>query len=424
MNLRSLNDARFVRDALTSPKNVVIVGAGLIGGRGVNACEHRMSCSSRVSEVRHGSLMLATYGYGDRAPPSHRWRRNHLEAGIDPREGGPTSRRYTYERAKAGSEHLPVRNRCITQHRTGTRCRACLWDGILVDQFMRTSDPGILAVGDCTAFPSTHLGVPIRLECIQNAHEQAASAAATLVGACRPCVAPPVSWSNQKVGRFQMVGFLDGVDMTVKRKGKTGAFSLWHFADRHLRVVESVNNTHEHALAHQILAKQAHLPPEQLADLASSCALPYWLRDHCSHFQGVAHIVTEQWTRKYGAAAGRYHKTFPQVLRPDHRIGQQFTQALRDAIAKRDQSLVSGCPRPERSLSLSVLHGERSLRHSINSTRKAISRPALEAEPPYEPDEMLQFEVVVMILLQQLVILAAYLGWCAYRTFAKRPREP
>ncbi|AHG49015.1 hypothetical protein RLEG12_08730 (plasmid) [Rhizobium leguminosarum bv. trifolii CB782] len=133
-----------------------------------------------------------------------------------------------------------------------------------------------------------------------------------------------------------MVGFLDGVDMTVKRKGKTGAFSLWHFADRHLCVVESVNNTHEHALAHQILAKQAHLTPEQLADLASSCALPYWLRDHCSHFQGVAHIVTEQWTRKCGAAAGRYHKTFPQVLRPDHRIGQQFTQALRDAIAKGD----------------------------------------------------------------------------------------
>ncbi len=87
------------------------------------------------------------------------------------------SRRYTYERAKAGANiclfAIGAAPNIDLARDAGLACE----NGILVDEFMRTSDPGILAVGDCTAFPSIHFGVPIRLECIQNAHEQAASAA-------------------------------------------------------------------------------------------------------------------------------------------------------------------------------------------------------------------------------------------------------
>src|SRR5690606_18513432 len=42
-------------------------------------------------------------------------------------------------------------------------------DGILVDEFARTSDEHIYAVGDCTRFPSRRYGRTIRLECVQNA---------------------------------------------------------------------------------------------------------------------------------------------------------------------------------------------------------------------------------------------------------------
>ncbi len=40
----------------------------------------------------------------------------------------------------------------------------------------------------------------------------------------------------------------------------------------------------------------------------------------------------------------------------------------------------------------------------------------------YEPDEVNQFLVVVAVLLEQLLILAAYLAWYACRAFVKRQR--
>lgn len=270
VNLRSLNDARLVRDTLTSPKNVVIVGAGLIG---LEVASTLASVGCHVALVEFQKRIMARSCSPHMAAEIERLHRTagvemHLEAGIaeiHERAGrlvGVTLTNGLRLEANICLFAIGASPNIDLARDAGLACE----NGILVDEFMRTSDPGILAVGDCTAFPSIHLGVPIRLECIQNAHEQAASAAATLVGACRPYVAPPVFWSDQKVCKFQMVGFLDGVDMTVKREGKAGAFSLWHFADRHLRAVESINNTHEHALAHRILAKQAHPTPEQLAD--------------------------------------------------------------------------------------------------------------------------------------------------------------
>ncbi|MGO4569888.1 NAD(P)/FAD-dependent oxidoreductase [Rhizobium sp. 2YAF20] len=270
VNLRSLNDARFVRDALISSKKVVIVGAGLIG---LEVASTLASIGCRVALVEFQKRVMARSCSPHMSVEIERLHRiagveMHLEAGIAEihakadRLKGLTLTNGARLEANICLFAIGAFPNIDLARDAGLACE----NGILVDQFMRTSDKSILAVGDCTAFPSIHLGIPIRLESIQNAHEQAASAAATLVGACRPYLAPPVFWSDQRACKFQMVGFLDGVDMTIKREGNTDAFSLWHFAERHLRAVESINNTHEQALAHQILAKQAHLTPEQLAD--------------------------------------------------------------------------------------------------------------------------------------------------------------
>ena len=54
---------------------------------------------------------------------------------------------------------------------------------------MRTSDPAILAIGDCTCFPAhalaQHAGGRLRLESVQNANDQARTATATLTGTRR-----------------------------------------------------------------------------------------------------------------------------------------------------------------------------------------------------------------------------------------------
>ncbi|MCQ7029852.1 FAD-dependent oxidoreductase, partial [Escherichia coli] len=68
-------------------------------------------------------------------------------------------------------------------------------NGIVVDEYMVTSDPAILAVGDCTSFPDHASGKRLRLESVQNANDQARTAVATLTGSPRPHHAVAWFWS-------------------------------------------------------------------------------------------------------------------------------------------------------------------------------------------------------------------------------------
>ena len=55
-------------------------------------------------------------------------------------------------------------------------------DGVVVDEHGQTADPAIWAAGDCTRFPSRRYGRKLRLECVQNAIDQAKAVASALLG--------------------------------------------------------------------------------------------------------------------------------------------------------------------------------------------------------------------------------------------------
>jgi len=55
-------------------------------------------------------------------------------------------------------------------------------NGIVVDQHCRTSDATIYAAGDCVNHLSPHYGRRMRLESVDNAFEQGATAALNLLG--------------------------------------------------------------------------------------------------------------------------------------------------------------------------------------------------------------------------------------------------
>jgi 3-phenylpropionate/trans-cinnamate dioxygenase ferredoxin reductase component len=79
-------------------------------------------------------------------------------------------------------------------------------DGILVDEYARTSDEHIYAIGDCTRFPSRRYGRTIRLECVQNAFDQAKAAAAAILGKGAVYDPVPWFWSDQYDVKFQSCG--------------------------------------------------------------------------------------------------------------------------------------------------------------------------------------------------------------------------
>jgi 3-phenylpropionate/trans-cinnamate dioxygenase ferredoxin reductase subunit len=140
--------------------------------------------------------------------------------------------------------------------------------GIVVDACGRTSDPSIVAAGDCTArrLPDGNL---LRLESVQNATEQGKSAAAALLGQERPFTATPWFWSDQYDKKLQMAGLSAGSDQHVVRGDMVGgSFSLFHFRAGKLIAADSVNASKDHLLVRKLMDAGVSPTPQQAGDLA------------------------------------------------------------------------------------------------------------------------------------------------------------
>jgi len=138
--------------------------------------------------------------------------------------------------------------------------------GVIVDDCARSSDPRIVAAGDCCARRLSDASL-LRLESVQNAVEQAMSAAATLLGLTRPMKAAPWFWSDQYDARLQMVGLSQGYDEVVTR-GEVAhlAFSAFYYRAGRLLAVDSLNNVPMHMLGRRLLDRGISPTPAQAAD--------------------------------------------------------------------------------------------------------------------------------------------------------------
>lgn len=146
----------------------------------------------------------------------------------------------------------------------GIKCN----NGIIVDQYMRTSADNIFAVGDCAAFYAADMQQYWRFESIYNAVEQAKIAAATMMGENIAYQPLPCFWSEQGSLKLQMVGCLpDKLTSTIRREGKTpDEFSLFHYLGKRLVCVESVNSPLDHGYAKQLLARNINPTSAQMQD--------------------------------------------------------------------------------------------------------------------------------------------------------------
>ena len=145
-------------------------------------------------------------------------------------------------------------------------CGLSVDNGIVVDAYMRTSDPAILAIGDCVAF-STADGGRLRLESVQNANDQARTATATLLGQEEPYVSVPWFWSEQGPMRLQMAGLLPPSFETGRRSGaNASSFTLFQMVGDKLLCAESVNAPLDHMMSRKLIEKSMTLNPSTLAD--------------------------------------------------------------------------------------------------------------------------------------------------------------
>ncbi|PXW97651.1 3-phenylpropionate/trans-cinnamate dioxygenase ferredoxin reductase subunit [Sphaerotilus hippei] len=138
--------------------------------------------------------------------------------------------------------------------------------GIVVDDCARTADPRIAAAGDCTARRLAD-GTLLRLESVQNATEQAKSAAAALLGQARPFTTTPWFWSDQYDRKLQMAGLSGGAEAWALRGELGGAsFSVWHYRAGRLVAVDAVNAPRDHLQARRLLDAGLTPTPAQVED--------------------------------------------------------------------------------------------------------------------------------------------------------------
>jgi 3-phenylpropionate/trans-cinnamate dioxygenase ferredoxin reductase subunit len=141
-------------------------------------------------------------------------------------------------------------------------------NGIVVDEFARTSDPSIFAAGDCAVLPWQ--GGRIRLESVQNAVDQADAAAAVIAGGSAPYEPKPWFWSDQYDVKLQIAGFNLGYDETVLRPGaREGAHSIWYFKGGQFIAVDAINDAKAYVSGKKMLELGINPDKAILADASA-----------------------------------------------------------------------------------------------------------------------------------------------------------
>ncbi|PAU82388.1 pyridine nucleotide-disulfide oxidoreductase [Halovibrio salipaludis] len=140
-------------------------------------------------------------------------------------------------------------------------------DGIIVDEFTRTEDPAILAIGDCTQHRNLFFTNRQRLESVANAVDQARTAAATLMGEEKPYDSVPWFWSNQYDVRLQMVGLSQNHDQRVIRGSPLDkAFAVFYLRKGCVIAVDAINLPIAFMVGKALVRQHKKISPELLKD--------------------------------------------------------------------------------------------------------------------------------------------------------------
>jgi 3-phenylpropionate/trans-cinnamate dioxygenase ferredoxin reductase subunit len=141
--------------------------------------------------------------------------------------------------------------------------------GVVVDEHLAASQPGVVAVGDCAAWWSLRFGARLHVEHWDDALHAPAAAVSTLLGRLVVHDPVPYFWSEQLGHRLQHVGHAGAATRLVHR-GEPGAADGWSVGwldgDR-LVALLAVDRPRDLAQARRRIADASPVDPGRLADL-------------------------------------------------------------------------------------------------------------------------------------------------------------
>jgi 3-phenylpropionate/trans-cinnamate dioxygenase ferredoxin reductase subunit len=235
---RTLRDYHAVRAAATSGKSAVVIGGGFIGSE--------MAAALSVNGVAVTMI----------------FREEWLVSRVFPEDlGRALTDYYRSKQVTVFSKDVPASieqsgNGYVVQTKAGRRVEADViiagigiipnialaqaaglrtGDGIIVDQYLRTSAPEVYAAGDVAFFPEDVLG-PRRIEHWDNAVTQGRHAGRNMAGANQPFTDMPFFFSDLFEFGYEAVGEVDSRLETFadwQEPNKTGV--IYYLRDRRVR---------------------------------------------------------------------------------------------------------------------------------------------------------------------------------------------
>lgn len=266
--LRTIDDARELREQLRPGLRLAIVGAGWIGAELATAAAAR---GGEVTVVEAGPAPLAVALGAEVGRLTTPW---YAAAGVHLRLGQGVESVEPGGLALAGGGWLAA-DEIVTA--VGVRPEVgwlagspvALDNGVAVDEQLRASVAGVFAAGDCAAFVSARYGRRLRVEHWDAALRAPAVVAANLLGGTDAYDPVPYFWSEQFGKMLQYAGHHGGADRLVLRGDPAGDRwgACWLAGDR-LVALLTVNAPRDLVQGRRLMESRAPVDAGRLADPA------------------------------------------------------------------------------------------------------------------------------------------------------------
>ncbi len=268
--MRTLGDAEALRAAIGPGKRLLVVGGGVIG---LEVAASATVLGASVTVIERGDRLMA------RAAPqplADVLMALHRARGVTFAFGAALARA---EREPGGGFVLTCEDGrtfegdvivygigVALNTELAAAAGLAVDNGIVTDEFGRTSDPAIFAAGDVAHQWRPVLGRHVRQETWQNAQVQGAAVAAAMVRDV-PCADElPWYWTDQYESNFQVAGSPEAADWIRRGDDAAARYTLFGVTDGRIVGAVTVDNGREMRPAKELIASG-----RVIADLDALC---------------------------------------------------------------------------------------------------------------------------------------------------------
>jgi NADPH-dependent 2,4-dienoyl-CoA reductase/sulfur reductase-like enzyme len=247
--LRDIDDSLALRRKLTEGTRLAVIGAGFIGLE-VAATARKRGAQVTVLELAPYPLArVAAPEIGQYLAALHRAKGVDLQTGVKViaiEDTGKELRILLDGAPPVIADYAAIGIGAQPNVELAQAAGVETRDGIIVDEFGRSSDAAVFAAGDVTRHLNPLLGRHVRLEAWQNAQNQGIAIAKVVAGGAQAFSEVPWFWTDQYETNLQMAGAPDKWDRVIFRGEPTDpGFTLFQLLEGKVVAAVTINNARD-----------------------------------------------------------------------------------------------------------------------------------------------------------------------------------